>query len=65
VQGQLTQQDIRFRIETSCAHCGQPITLDFDRRLAGRIAEPGCQPVVFAPLLDVHAIEDPSIIDKF
>jgi hypothetical protein len=65
VQGQLRREDLHFTIQTSCAHCGQPIQIELDSRLNHSVKEENAAPVVFTPLVDFGQLEDPSIIDAF
>ena len=65
VQGQLRKEPLTFLIETRCAHCGQPIHIEIDSELNYRVQEEGAEPLIFAPVLDLHQIKDPSIIDAF
>jgi hypothetical protein len=65
VQGQLRQEHLSFRIETECAHCGQPIAIEIDSELKYTVLTPGAEPVIFAPLVDFERLKDPSIIDAF
>ncbi len=50
-------------IESSCAHCGEPIRLETDGH-SRAVAEQGA-PLVFAPLVDFRRWKAPSIIDGF
>jgi len=50
---------------TECAHCGQPIQIEMDSALNYRVIEGEANPLIFAPLVDVEKIEQPSIIDGF
>ena len=65
MQGQLRNEKLSFQIETACAHCGQPIHLEFDTDLNYTVQETGSQPLVFIPMVDFDRLEDPSIIDAF
>jgi len=65
VQGQLRQQPLSFLIETQCAHCGQPLTIEIDSNLKYRVVQPGAQPLIFSPMVDFAKMKDPSIIDGF
>jgi hypothetical protein len=64
VQGRLRNQPLAVTINTSCAHCGQPMTLNMDSDLAFQ-AEEGCEPVIFIPDVDLTGLEDESIIGAF
>jgi hypothetical protein len=65
VQGQLRNQNLSFTVKTACGHCGNPITLEIDSQLNYRVLEAGAEPLVYAPMLDVKKLKDPSIIDGF
>jgi hypothetical protein len=65
VQGQLRKEVLSFQIETTCAHCGQPIHIEIDSHLHFQVKEAGADPWVFAPEVDFERLEDPSIIDAF
>jgi hypothetical protein len=65
VQGQLRKEALSFTIETSCAHCGQPIHIEIDGELSYRVLEGGADPFVYVPMVDFDELEDPSIIDAF
>ena len=65
VQGQLRKEHLSFLIETECAHCGQPISIEIDSELKYRVLTAGSEPVIFAPMVDFERLKDPSIIDAF
>jgi len=65
VQGRLRNEKLTFSIETQCGHCGEPLHLEIDSDLNYRVLEEGADPLVYAPLLEVAKLEDPSIIDGF
>ncbi len=66
VQGQLRKdENLSFRIETECAHCGQPIHLKIDGALKYQVEEKDSSPLVFVPMVDTGKLKDPSIIDAF
>jgi hypothetical protein len=65
VQGQLRQETLTFSIQTSCAHCGQPIHIEIDSGLHYMVAETDAAPLVFVPMVDFAKLKDPSIIDAF
>ncbi|MEW5733434.1 MAG: hypothetical protein AB1921_01190 [Thermodesulfobacteriota bacterium] len=54
-----------MRVNTSCAHCGEPMELviDQDMNLSGPCTDPS--PVVFVPRVDVAGLKDPNIISAF
>jgi hypothetical protein len=65
VQGQLREEASSFSIETSCAHCGQPIHIEMDSELNYHVVEEGADPLVHVPMVDFDKLEAPSIIDAF
>jgi hypothetical protein len=65
VQGRLRNENLSFTVETDCGHCRKPITFQIDSELNYRVLEEGAAPLVYAPLLDVTKLEDPSIIEGF
>ena len=54
-----------FLIETECAHCGQPISIEIDSEMNYCVLTAGAEPVIFAPLVDFERLRAPSIIDAF
>jgi hypothetical protein len=65
VQGQLRAENLSFRIQSECAHCGLPLHLELDSDLNYRVEEEGADPLVFVPMVNFETLEDPSIIDAF
>jgi hypothetical protein len=81
VQGHLRGQPFSVVIDTTCAHCGEPITLEVSSdphrplpaggngvtgsQMAGRVLTPGAKPMIFSPMVDFGQLRDPSIIDAF
>jgi hypothetical protein len=65
VQGQLRGETVSVMVETECAHCSAPMHIEIDSRLEYGVREQGADPIVFVPQVDLYAIEDPSIIDRF
>jgi hypothetical protein len=54
-----------FQVDTECGHCGKPLHLEIDSELNYRVNEADAEPLIYAPLIDVNKLEDPSIIDAF
>ncbi len=52
-------------IETECAHCHRPLRLEIDSQPACRALDTGAEPLVFAPMVNLRKLDDPSIIDAF
>jgi hypothetical protein len=65
VQGQLRHEPLSFLIETSCAHCGEPLSIEIDSTLKYRVIQQKAQPLLFSPMVDFKKLKDPSIIDEF
>ena len=65
MQGRLRKEKLTFQIETECGHCGEPLHLEIDSDMNYHVVEEGAEPLVYAPLMDVTKLEDPSIIDAF
>lgn len=65
VQGRLRNEALSISVETECGHCGEPLHLEIDSELNYRVAEAGAEPMVYAPMLDLTKLDDPSIIDGF
>ncbi len=65
MQGQLRKEPLSFLVETECAHCGQPITIEIDSRMQYRVFEAQAQPILVIPHVDFARLKDPSIIDAF
>ncbi len=66
MQGQLRKELLlSFLVETECAHCGQPITLEIDSRMQYRVYQTEARPILYIPHVDFARLQDPSIIDAF
>ena len=65
VQGHLRGERLSVVIETECGHCQQPIHIEIDSELRYRVVEDGAEPLVYVPLIDLHTLDEPSIIDSF
>jgi hypothetical protein len=65
VQGRLRGEPLEFVIETECMHCGRPMQIAIDSELEYRVVEGGAEPLVYVPMVDVHTLDEPSIIDRF
>ena len=52
-------------IETECACCSKPMTLEVDSDMNIRVMSPGASPLVFIPEVDFETLPDPSIIHAF
>ena len=65
VQGQVRGESLSVVIETECGHCGQPMRIEIDSELEYRVVEGGAEPLVYVPMVDLHTLDEPSIIDRF
>jgi len=65
VQGHLRNEQLQFTIQTECAHCRKPITIEIDGHLKYSVLDAGAKPMIFIPQVDFDHLEDPSIIDAF
>jgi hypothetical protein len=65
VQGQLRGEDLSFRIESECGHCGRPLHIEIDSALRSLVVEDGATPLIQVPMVNFDKLEDPSIIDAF
>ena len=65
MQGQLRNEPLTFTIQTECAHCGEKLDIEIDTELNYSVLQPDAKPLVFVPMVDFGALEDPSIIDAF
>ncbi len=65
MQGQLRHENLKFRIDTTCAHCGRALHIEMDSDLRYTVQEPDAAPLVFVPMVDFDKLQDPSIIDAF
>jgi hypothetical protein len=56
---------LSFVIQTECRHCHRPIHIEIDSELKYRVVEEGAEPLIYAPLVDIQKLNEPSIIDSF
>ena len=54
-----------MEIDSSCAHCGEPIRLEVTSKLSHRVIEGGPLPLVFEPDVDWSTFSEPSIINAY
>ena len=52
-------------VETECAHCREAMHIEIDSQLNYRLRESGAEPLVFVPDINLHELDEPSIIDVF
>lgn len=65
VQGQLKKEPTSVIIESECAHCGCPITIELDDTLNYRVVQEGADPIILIPIIDFKKLTDSCIIDAF
>ena len=65
VQGRLRGEPLSFVIDTECGHCHQPLQIEIDSELSYRVVTEGTEPLVYVPMVDLHKLEEPSIIERF
>jgi hypothetical protein len=65
VQGQLLGKNLRCTVDTECAVSGRPIEIEIESDLGHRLRSPGRQPMLVIPLIDLGALDAPSIVDDF
>ena len=65
VQGHLRNEALSFVIETECGHCHEAMRIEIDSELQYRVVAGGAEAMVYVPMVDVHKLEAPSIIDDF
>ena len=65
VQGRLRNQKLSAVIETECAHCARPISIELNSDLQLRVLSQGARPVLVSPAVNFDKLKDPSIIHAF
>jgi hypothetical protein len=65
VQGRLRDEKLRATIETECAHCSQPMSIEVDSDLRVRVLTEGARPVLVSPHVNFAKLKDPCIIHAF
>ncbi len=65
VQGRLRNEQLTVTVHTECAHCKKPMELTIDSELNYSAAGKGCEPVVYAPDLDLFTLPEKNIIKAF
>ncbi len=56
---------MEITVETACAHCGDPMTLEIDGDMNVRAHPDDAEPMVFTPDVPLFDVTSPSIIDDF
>ncbi|MDH3730848.1 MAG: hypothetical protein OES13_06980 [Acidimicrobiia bacterium] len=65
MQGHLRNEPVSITVDTQCAHCSEPITLEIDSEMNVQVEPAGADPMVFIPDVRVFDVKAPSIIDDF
>jgi len=65
VQGRLRNEQLTVTVRTECAHCKKPMELTIDSELNYSTVGNGCEPVVYAPDLDLFTLPEKNIINAF
>ena len=52
-------------IETKCACCSKPLSIDIDSKLNVQVHGSDAKPLIFMPDVDFTTLSVPSIIDAF
>jgi hypothetical protein len=65
VQGRLRGERLSCTVQTECAHCQRPIHIQIDSELSYQVLDEGAEPLIQVPMVNVHELEAPSIIDGF
>jgi hypothetical protein len=65
VQGRLGNEERWMTINTQCAQSGREIRIRFDSELNLLELEPGSDPMVCIPRVDLLKIKEDSIVDIF
>ncbi len=65
VQGHLLGHPLTVEIQTTCAHCDQPMRLTVDSEMRYNVLTPGVEPLVFEPDLNWATFAEPNIIHAY
>ena len=65
MQGHLRNEPVSITVDTQCAHCAEPITLEINSEMNVHVEPAGADPMVFIPAVPVFDVKAPSIIDDF
>ena len=65
MQGRLRDRYLTVTVETTCAHCGEAMHIDFDSELKYRVRERGARPLMFEPHVDWDSFEQPNILHAY
>ena len=65
MQGHLLERNLSCTVETECAVSGRTIELEIESDLRLRVRSSSERPMLVIPLIDLGALEAPSIVDDF
>ena len=65
MQGQLLNRNLSCTIETRCAVSGRTIEIEIESDLSYRLRSSTKSPMLVIPLIDLGALDAPSIVDDF
>lgn len=65
MQGRLRGEPVSITVETECAHCFEPMTLQVDSEMNLTVEPADAAPLVFTPDVETWDTEAPSIVDDF
>ena len=65
MQGRLRNEQLSVKIDSECAHCGQPLHLTLNSELEWSVQEQDADPLVFEPDVDFGHLTAPNIISDY
>jgi hypothetical protein len=65
VQGKLRNEYLIVQIDTECAESHHQMKIKIDSNLEYTTEDDGSDPVIFVPDVDLHKLNDDSIISSF
>jgi hypothetical protein len=65
VQGRLRNEQLSVKIDSECAHCGQPLHLTLNSELEWSLQEHDADLLVFEPDVDFGHLTAPNIIPDY
>jgi hypothetical protein len=65
VQGRLRGERLQVRIESECAHCARPLSLEVNEELRWRVLSPGASPLLFEPTMNWDTFRAPNIVHDY
>jgi hypothetical protein len=65
VQGQLLDRKLSCTVETRCAVSGRTIELEIESDRSHHLRSSAERPMLVIPLIDLGALDAPSIVDDF